>query len=121
MQVHLFNLKRTAFVLWRPRATNPPPKLIIGQFQSGNPPTLSNQHEFPLTQIAGLADLWGIDASLCSLTNGVIYHYWFEITDSSPTRNGSRILCTDPTAFSVDWRLLALTQANAPPPRLAKI
>ena len=57
--------------------------------------------------------VWGIDASACGLTDGKVYHYWFEVTDSSPSRDGSRILCTDPTAFTVDWRL------QAPPPPAA--
>jgi 1,4-alpha-glucan branching enzyme len=37
-----------------------------------------------------------------------VYYYWFEVTDSSPFHNPSQpILCTDPTAFTVDWRLVA--------------
>src|ERR1051325_12024574 len=107
MAAHLFGLKKTAFILWRPHQTKPAPKLVIGQFQPGNPPTLINRQEFTLTQHAAHADLWSIDASSCGLSNGKTYHYWFEVSDSSPTRDGSRIPCTDPTAFTVDWRLLA--------------
>ena len=102
---HLFELKKTAFVLWHPHNINPnPPTLVIGQFQAGNPPSLVNRQVFPLTQ---KGDLWSIDATKCGLIDGQVYHYWFEVTDSSPTRDGSRISCTDPTAFTVDWRLLA--------------
>jgi len=102
---HLFELKKAAFVLWLPYNVNPePPTLVIGQFQAGNPPSLANRQVFPLTQ---QADLWSIDAAQCGLTDGQVYHYWFEVSDSSPTRDGSRIACTDPTAFTVDWRLLA--------------
>lgn len=108
---HLFGLKKTAFVLWHPHHTNPePPTLVIGQFQAGNPPTLINRQVFPLTQ---QGDLWRIDAAKCRLIDGQVYHYWFEVSDSSPTRDGSRIACTDPTAFTVDWRLLA---PKRPPP-----
>jgi len=102
---HLFGLKKTAFVLWHPHNFNPePPALVIGQFQAGNPPSLANLQIFPLTQ---QGDLWSIDAAKCGLIDGRVYHYWFEVSDSSPTRDGSRIACTDPTAFTVDWRLLA--------------
>ena len=104
---HLFDLKKSAFVLWRSHRTNPAPKLVIGQFQAGNPPTLANRQEFALTQQGGHPDIWSIDAAQCGLSDGQVYHYWFEVSDSSPTRDGSRISCTDPTAFTVDWRLLA--------------
>jgi pullulanase len=107
METHLFGLKRTAFILWRPRHTQVRPKLVLGQFQPGNPTMLANRREFELQQMPEHTDLWGISAGACSLTDGQVYHYWFEVTDSSPFRNGRRILCTDPTAFTTDWRLLA--------------
>lgn len=107
MEAHLLKLKRTAFILWRPRNTQAAPKLVLGQFQPGNPPTLANRREFELKQMPEHADLWGISAGACGLTDGQVYHYWFEVTDSSPFRDGRRILCTDPTAFTTDWRLLA--------------
>src|SRR5689334_14844152 len=101
MVPHLLGLRQKTFVLWRPANTAPVPKLIIGQFQAGNPPVLANRREFDLAQQPGVNDLWGIDASACGLTDGTVYHYWFELTDSSPFRDGRRILCTDPTAFTV--------------------
>ena len=104
---HLFGLKKSAFVLWSPHRINPAPTLVIGQFQTGNPPRLASRQEFPLTQQEAHPDLWSIDAAKCGLSDGQVYHYWFEVSDSSPTRDGSRISCTDPTAFTVDWRLLA--------------
>ena len=107
MKVDLFKRKQTAFVLWRPARTTVAPKLIIGEFQPGNPPALINRQEFDLELLPGQTDLWGVEAAACGLTDGRVYHYWFEITDSSPTRNGSRIQCTDPTAFTVDWRLMS--------------
>lgn len=106
MPAHLFGLKPSAFVLWRPHNTQVTPKLVIGQFQPGNPPSLANRKEFELEQIPGHPDLWGIAATTCGLTDGQVYHYWFEVTDSSPFHTPpQRIECTDPTAFSVDWRL----------------
>src|SRR5262245_5500045 len=98
MNVDLLKRKQTAFVLWRPAMAQPMPKLVIGRFAPGNPPSLANRQEFSLTQIPGKPDLWSVDAAACGLTEGNVYHYWFEVTDSSPTRDGWRILCTDPTA-----------------------
>lgn len=44
---HLFELKKTAFVLWLPYHTRPePPTLVIGQFKVGNPPSLANRQVF---------------------------------------------------------------------------
>jgi pullulanase len=99
--------RRTHFVLWRPRSTAAAPKLIIGQFQPGNPPTLSNERSIALALLEGFDDLWGIPAAQCKLTSGTVYHYWFEVTDSNPYRDDSRIRITDPAAATVDWRLLA--------------
>ena len=121
METHLFELKRTAFILWRPRHTQVRPKLVLGQFQPGNPPALANRREFELQQMPEHTDLWGISAGACGLTDGQVYHYWFEVTDSSPIRNGRRILCTDPTAFTVDWRLLAPTACPRPTTPMTRI
>lgn len=60
-----------------------------------------------LKEIPGCAGLWGIEAADCGLIDREIYHYWFEVTDSHPSRDGRRTLCTDPTALTVAWRLLA--------------
>lgn len=102
--VDLFKRKRSAFVLWGPADTAPAPNLVIGQFKPGNPPELFNRKQFALKRDG---QLWSIDAADCGLADGQVYHYWFEVTDTSPTRDGARILCTDPAAFTVDWRLLA--------------
>lgn len=107
MGAHLLELKHSAFVLWRPHETDTPPRLIIGEFSAGNPPALVNRREFDLEQTAGHDGLWSIRAEDCDLDDGQVYHYWFEVTDTNPFKNGSRILCTDPAAFTVDWRLLA--------------
>jgi 1,4-alpha-glucan branching enzyme len=104
---HLFELKSTAFVLWRVQRIDPPPRLIIGRFEHGNPPTLVDRRERTLERSAQHDDLWMLAAASCGLVDGEVYHYWFEVSDSSPFRDGQRILCTDPSAFSVDWRLLA--------------
>ena len=49
MKVDLLIRRETKFVLWRPKNTTTPPKLVIGQFQAGNPPTLVNEQTFNLT------------------------------------------------------------------------
>lgn len=111
--VHLFALKRTAFVLWRPRHTGVPPMLVVGRLAAGNPPVLTDRRQIGLELMPGHDDLWAIDAARCGLDEGVTYHYWFEVTDSRPTGEGHRVLCTDPTAFTVDWRLTAGDESPA--------
>lgn len=113
MHPHLFELRKKAFVLWRPRKTAVAPRLVIGRFEPGNPPTLGERQSFQLTQMADRSDLWRINADECGLSEGGIYHYWFEVNDSSPFGDGRRILCTDPLACTVDWRLVA--EALPPP------
>ena len=61
---------------------------VIGNFQRGNPPSLANRQSFPLTLVGGLTDLWAVNAASCGLADGTVYHYWFEVTDSSPFGDG---------------------------------
>jgi len=94
------------FVLWRPADTSPPPALVIGQLQLGAPVALVSEQRLPLQPAPGFSDLWEIAVARCNLVEGQIYHYWFEVNDSHPARpRGTRIRTTDPTAFTVDWRL----------------
>lgn len=116
MSAYLLDLKKEAFVLWLPQAIDPAPKLLIGIFEPGNPPTLGQPKKINLKNPFQHPDLWGINAADCKLRDGQVYHYWFEVNDSSPTRDGSRILCTDPQAQTVDWRLLA---PRLPAPHIA--
>jgi pullulanase len=101
----IFEIRKSSFVLWRPALVEPAPLLVIGRFQDGNPRTLADRATFPLERDVNRPDLWVIDAVTCGLVDGTVYHYWFELTDSNPARNGRRILCTDPFAHTVDWRL----------------
>lgn len=105
MHPHIFELRKKAFVLWRPRVTDFAPRLVIGHFRPGNPPVLGGRQSFELTTVHGQTDLWSITADACGLREGEVYHYWFELNDSSPFGDGRRILCTDPLAYTVDWRL----------------
>jgi pullulanase len=107
MTPHLRELQTTMFVLWRPLRTTPAPRLVIGELAPGNPPTLVHRRVFDLEPLPGHADLWGRAASACGIAEGAVSHYWFEVADSSPFGDGRALLCTDPAATSVDWRLRA--------------
>ena len=112
MPADLLERKRTHFVLWRPGRTEAPPMLVIGRYKSGNPPRLRRVRTFDLAPSAERPDVWEIAAVDCRLRDGRVYHYWFEVDDSSPYRDPpQRIRCTDPTAWTVDWRLRAPPQA----------
>jgi pullulanase len=104
----LLQRKKNHFVLWRPKNSSPTPQLIIGKLQPGNPPTFVAQQTLDLKAVPDHPDLWELPASHCKLKNGEVYHYWFRVMDSNPDKNQPQMVnCTDPTAWSVDWRLLA--------------
>jgi pullulanase len=106
MPFDLLERKQTHFVLWRPAITDPPPALVIGTFRAGNPPSFEPLNKFDLAPSPASADLWEVAASACGLVDNRVYHYWFEVTNANPkTPSTARILCTDPTASTVDWRL----------------
>jgi pullulanase len=111
MPFDLLLRKSTHFVLWSPRVVAIAPVLVIGQFQQGNPPTLIAVNRFAMTPAARATGLWEIAAAACQLVDGTVYHYWFEVQSTNPDRPGGAILCTDPTAWTVDWRLLPLPLA----------
>jgi pullulanase len=115
LPANLLDRKHTQFILWHPKpGAAAPPVLVIGQFKAGNPPTLANTQRFPLAPVAGFPDLFAINAAECHLIDDEVYHYWFEAEDSDPSRNPpQRVLCSDPTAWTVDWRLRA--RRLAPP------
>jgi 1,4-alpha-glucan branching enzyme len=106
MAANLLARKETAFVLWRVGNTNQPPTLIIGQLHPGTPITFSNERRFTLQPVTGFPELFAIPAADCNLTDGQVYHYWFEVSVSHPERpTTARLRITDPTAWMVDWRL----------------
>jgi pullulanase len=79
----LLTRRRTQFVLWRPGVPDPP-RLVLGRFQPGSPPTLADETTHELNRVPGFDDLWARPASDCGLRDGEVYHYWFEVTDSRP-------------------------------------
>ena len=104
MNIDLLNRKSTSFVLWAPGQTTP--KLVIGTFQPGAPPSLAGKQSFHLTTVAGVSGLFEIAPAACGLNTGTVYHYWFEVDDTNIGHpSGARILVSDPTAFTTDWRL----------------
>ena len=100
--------RQTHFTLWRPGLSNSAPILIIGTFMAGNPNSLANRKEFALTSaLPPAAGLWELDALGTALPDG-IYHYWFQVENTNPFEPASvPILCTDPLATTVDWRLVS--------------
>ena len=106
MPFDLLARKSTHFVLWRPTASTTAPVLVIGKFQPGNPPTHAAPNRFAMTAAAAVTGLWEIAAAACGLIDGSVYHYWFEVQSTHPNRSGKPILCTDPTAWTVNWSLL---------------
>ena len=105
MEAAILGMRTNSFVLWRPAVVEPAPVLVIGQFRDGNPRVLADRATLPLKRDAQRDDVWTVAADACGLVDGGVYHYWFEVTDSNPARDGRRVLCTDPFAYTVDWRL----------------
>lgn len=103
----LLERRQSHFALWRPAGSENAPVLVIGTFEAGNPNRLANRKEIPLQQINADPGLWAIAAADAGLTDG-IYHYWYRVENTHPDRpTGQVILCTDPFATAVDWRLLS--------------
>lgn len=106
MTPDLIKRKRKSFILWRPGSSDEPPRLVIGEMVHGNPPSFAQLGSFIMQPAADHPDLWEFEAKQCGLTNGSVYHYWFEVTDTNPYLAAKgRMLVTDPAACCVDWRL----------------
>jgi len=104
----LLQRRETQFTLWRPGPGVQPPVLVIGTFAAGNPNTLVGRQDIPLSQAGpGAPGLWILSVAQSGLADGV-YHYWFQIENTNPADPATApILCTDPFATTVDWRLLS--------------
>jgi pullulanase len=100
--------RRTRFVLWSPRVQSQNPRLVLGRFKPGNPPSVDILKQVELKPAADVpSGLWELraDAPELALTTGETYHYWLEVDDSRAPANASRrIAVTDPFAGCVDWR-----------------
>lgn len=108
MTIDLFSRKLAHFVLWRPGHTNPAPALFIGQIAPDSVNPYDRFREIPLLPDPEFPELWQIAAQDCGLISGQVYFYWFKIRQSNPYNSGNRLMyCTDPTAYTIDWRFLA--------------
>src|SRR5262245_54445303 len=107
---NILTRRRTHFVLWCPATVAHPPELIIGQLQNGNPPTFTQRARRTLQPAAVGGGLFELDAGVLGLTDGQMYHYWFEVDDTSPGGSG-RVQTTDPLAAVVDYRVMSHVSA----------
>jgi pullulanase len=106
--VPLLERKQTHFVLWCPGGAGPAPALVIGSFAAGSPPRLAGERRITMLESPLSSEVFELAAADCRLQEGQIYHYWFEVTDTSPYRRSLGVVrCTDPAAYAVDWRLTA--------------
>ncbi len=83
----LLDRRKTHFVLWRPEpvaAAARPPALVIGQFDSATPALLLVNERCLSRGLPCRAPMtWEIPAADCGLTEGTVYHYWFEVTNAN--------------------------------------
>jgi len=99
----LLKRRTTHFVLWLP-GTQTAPALVIGALVPGNPPVFTQQSSKALIA-AAQPGFWELDCSTIGLPDG-IYHYWFSL-DGIPPGNAGKPVCTDPIAYTVDYRILS--------------
>lgn len=102
----LLERRKTKFVLWIPGQTadSAPPELILGAFDLNQPTAINVTFQGPL-QKSSEPDLWELDPNDIrpALQDGRVYHYWFQITDTSSENLGTMIV-TDPLVYTVDYR-----------------
>jgi 1,4-alpha-glucan branching enzyme len=103
--VDILNRRHEKFVLWVPQldgSTIQAPVLVIGT-AARNPDSFRHIGRFPLVYSGGKAGLWELDpASISPVLQDGVYHYWFEVRDTSPENRGT-LLVADPFAFTVDY------------------
>jgi 1,4-alpha-glucan branching enzyme len=106
MDFDLLERRKEKFILWIPGGAQPkPPQLVLGTFVPGSPVTFKPVFTGPLVNTSS-SDLWEIDPSgiVPPLQNHTVYHYWFEVTDTSSSNLGT-FRATDPLAYTVDYRV----------------
>src|SRR5260370_31389437 len=82
----LLERRASHFLIWRPNRSTVPPKIVIGRFQAGNPPTLAGERRLSLTAAPGANGLWLIAPRDCGLTQGNTFHYSFPVEATHPQR-----------------------------------
>jgi pullulanase len=116
--VPLLERKQTHFVLWCPGGAGPAPVLVlgVGSFPAGSAPQLVGERRIRMAESPLSSEVFEVAAADCRLEEGAIYHYWFEVTDTSPYRRSLGVVrCTDPAAYAVDWRLTARVGGDESP------
>ncbi|KAK1826367.1 1,4-alpha-glucan branching enzyme GlgB [Podospora conica] len=118
--INILNLRLDQFLLWVPGAgpSFPTPHLIIGTIGGSD---FSQIARFPLALSPEKTDLWVLkpDAISPKLDDNV-YHYWFEIVDTSPETRGT-MLVTDPLAYTVDYRVTRGVNHSEQPASVIKL
>ena len=108
----LLERRKSKFVLWIPQGSDSqPPELVIGPYDANQPKAVNIIFQGPL-QKSSEQDLWELDPKDIQppLQNDHIYHYWFQITDTSLENAGS-LRITDPLVYTVDYN--TVTDRNA--------
>jgi pullulanase len=110
----LLERRKCKFVLWIPNhsADSAAPELILGPFNPDNPKAVDITFQGPL-QKSGQPDLFELDPNSIqpALQDGQIYHYWFQVTDTS-SENLGQIRVTDPWVYTVDYRTVTNRKAE---------
>ncbi|CZR60090.1 uncharacterized protein PAC_09985 [Phialocephala subalpina] len=120
MPYDLLERRKAKFVLWTPGVVAVP-SLILGTIDARtSPATFSQLFEGQLVK-ADRPDLWELDPNTIQprLRNGIVYHYWFQVVDTSPEHQGT-IKVTDPIAYTVDYRITTVRDDHVPPPAVIK-
>ncbi|KAJ9652923.1 hypothetical protein H2201_009188 [Coniosporium apollinis] len=98
---------RDEFLLWAPGRFSDidPPLLVLGRLSPGDELSFDQIFRGELEK-AEEKDIWklGCNDLHPPLEDDRVYHYWFEIVDTSPDEHGT-MLVTDPLAYNVDYTL----------------
>jgi len=106
----LLDRRRSKFVLWIPGKYRDfqAPRLILGRYSDTGPRKLNVLNCQELEQSGEHPSLWELAPSKLKepLTEGLTYHYWFEVQDTAPESYSTTLqLVTDPLAFALDYRI----------------
>lgn len=120
----LLDRHKTHFVLWVPGGMqDEAPVLVIGKLSTGPPVAFDEKLRKALDAAPNVPSrsLWELSCESLNLPEGGklpegVYHYWFEITDTSPEKYG-KMLVTDPLAYTVDYGLTELPRDRHVPDR----